>query len=304
VNRRLLGILAAALLGAAASALGTEVVVLKGGSVIPLKGPVVRRGSTAYITRADGTLLSVPVSEIDRDATAAANRPAAAPAASAAPAPATNPADAARTVGKDGQKAKVRITDADVSHPMDLGPGTGDDKDKKDKDDSKGAARVEVADYTREQTGPTLVVKGTLRNPGQGVAEGVRMSISAMDEKDKSIDGVNATLSKGSLDSGSTIEFTASLNVGDKTVANLRFQPQWTVPKPPLAAAPGQPGQPAGAGQAAANRPPAPVPTPYGRGTLYAAPVANATTEVPSDSHTGYLPSVSSPDNQPKPPTP
>jgi hypothetical protein len=37
---------------------------------------------------------------------------------------------------------------------------------------------------------------------------------------------------------------------------------------------------------------------------MYAAPVANATTEVPSDSHTGYLPSVSNPDNQPKPPTP
>jgi hypothetical protein len=300
-RRRASGIVAV-LLGLATGA-WADVVVLKGGTVIQLKQPVVRRGSTAYITRADGTLLSVPASEIDRDATAAANQAAAAPAAApAAPAAATNPADAARTV-KDGQKAKVRITDADVSHPLDMAEVTGEDKDAK-KTESSGMARVEVADYTREKNGAALVIKGSLRNPGQGTAENVRLAVTAVDEKGQSIDGANATLTKGSVDSGSTVEFQASLNIGDRTVAAIKFQPQWTAPKPPPSAAPAPGARPAAGAAGAPATAPAPVPTPYGLGSLYAAPVANATTETPSDSHTGYLPSVSSPDNQPKPPTP
>ena len=72
-SRRLFtaAVLTAAACGLAVAALG-DVVVLKGGTVVPLKQPIVRKGNTAYLTRADGTLLSVPVSEIDRAATAAA----------------------------------------------------------------------------------------------------------------------------------------------------------------------------------------------------------------------------------------
>jgi hypothetical protein len=299
MTRRLTGIAAAALGFLCGAAVLADVVVLKGGTVIPLKQPVVRRGNTAYITRADGTLLSVPTSEIDRDATAAANRTKEAPAAPAAP-PASNPADAARA--KDGQKAKVRITDADVSHPLEFPePGDDKDKDKDKKEQGSGIARVEVGDYSREPNGATVVIKGSLRNPGQGPAENVRLSVSAFDEKGQSIDGTNATLSKGTLDPGGTIEFTATLTVGEKTIGSLKFQPQWTTPKPPPAA--GAPGQ-AGAAGGAAQQAPKPVPTPYGRGTLYAAPQANASTDRPADSNTGYLPGVSSPDNQPKPPTP
>jgi len=302
MTRRLTGIAAAVFGLVSGAAVLADVVVLKGGTVIPLKQPVVRRGNTAYITRTDGTLLSVPASEIDRDATAAANRPKEAPAAPAA-APASNPADAARSP-KDGQKAKVRITDADVSHPLEYAEAdAGKDKDKDKKDQGTGAARVEVADYTREMNGAQLMVRGTVRNPGQGPAENVRLSISAFDEKGQPIDGQTASLSKGTVDPGATVEFTAALNVGEKTIGSLKFQPQWTTPKPPPA--PAAPGQAAAAGGAAGQAaPPKPVPTPYGRGTLYAAPQANASTERPSDSNTGYLPGVSSPDNQPKPPTP
>ncbi len=116
---------AAALVAAAWGAAGlvlADVVVLKGGTVVPLKQPIVRRGNTAYLTRPDGTLLSVPVTEIDREATAAANQAAAS--ASPAPvesAPASTPAEAARAKADTvSPKARVRITDADVSHPMDL----------------------------------------------------------------------------------------------------------------------------------------------------------------------------------------
>lgn len=288
----------AAALWSSALALAADVVVLKGGTVIPLKQPVVRRGNTAYITRADGTLLSVPASEIDREATAAANRPAPAAKAPGSPPPATTAADAARNA-RDAQKARVRITDADVSHPLDLSSPEAGEKDKKE--ETSGSARVEVGDYTREKSGGTLVVKGTLRNPGQGPAENVRLSVSAMDEKGQAIDGVNATLTKGTVDPGASVEFTASLNVGEKTASSLHFQPQWTVPRPPPTPPP-QAGRPGAAGTEAVATAPAPVPTPYGRGNLYAPPVANATTEPPADSHTGYLPGISSPDNQPKPP--
>ncbi|HTR01633.1 MAG TPA: FxLYD domain-containing protein [Thermoanaerobaculia bacterium] len=291
----------AALLAGAAAASSGDVVVLKGGTVIPLKQPVVRRGNTAYLTRADGTLLSVPVSEIDRDATAAANRAATAPAAPKAEPAATNPADAARSVAKDGQKARVRITDADVSHPLDLGNPEDKDKDKEAKEAASGAPRVEVADYTREKNEGNLVVKGSLRNPGQGTAENVRLNVAAMDEKGKPIDSATATLSKGAVESGTTVEFVATINVGDKNAASLKFSPQWTVPRPPPTPVPAGSRQGA-AGQTAANGAPAPAPTPYGFGAVFAAPPASASTTPPSDSNTGYLPGVSSPDNQPKPP--
>jgi hypothetical protein len=275
-----------------------DVVVLKGGTVVTLKQPMVRRGNTIYLTRADGTLLSVPASEIDRDATAAANHAAAAAPAAPATASASTPAEAARAaVDSTSPKAKVRITDADVSHPLEYENQEGA------KDEAAPAAgggpRVEVADYTQEQKGEQLVVKGTLRNPGQGLAEGVRMTVTAMDEKSQSIDGAGATLSKGSIGSGQSVDFMVTLNIGQKTVAGLRFAPQWTPPKPPPApaAAPGS-----AASGAAPNAPPRPQPTPYGRGSLYAAPVASAPSQAPADGKTGYIPGAASSDQQPKPP--
>jgi hypothetical protein len=302
VSRLCRGFAAALLAGAAALALAGDVVVLKGGTVIPLKQPVVRRGNTAYITRADGTLLSVPSSEIDRDATAAANSAVPAPAPKQEVQAASTPAGAVREA-KEGPKARVRITDADVSHPLEMEPGTAGDKDKDKKEQGPGYPKVEVADYTRQMNGASLVLKGTVRNVGQGAAENVRMTVTAFDEKGQSIDGANANLSGGTVDPGTSVEFNASLNVGDKTVASLRFQPQWTSPPPP-APPPPRPGTAAAAAAAAANKPPAPAPTPYGRGTLYAAPVASAPTEAPADGKTGYIPGASHPDNQPKPPVP
>jgi len=289
----------------AAVAPGGEVVVLKGGEVVPLKQPAMRRGNTAYLTRADGTVLSVPLSEIDRDATAAANRPAP-PAPAAAPeAPASTPAEAVRTT-KDGPKARVRITDADVSHPLDTTPAGS--AEKKDEPQTSGSpARVELVDYQQDRDGGNLIVRGSLRNSGQATAESVRLTVTVLDEKGQAIDGTTAKLSKGSIESATSVDFTASLKVGERNVGNLRFQPTWTQPRPPAPAAaaarPGSPDTRGGAAPAsAANQPPAPAPTPFGRGTLYAAPIANAPMEAPKDGKTGYIPGASSPDNQPKPP--
>lgn len=280
------------LAGSVAFALAGEVVVLKGGTIVELKQPWVRRGNTAYLVRADGTLLSVPITEIDREATAVAQQTAPPP-PPPVELPAASPADAARVV-RDGPKARVRITDADVSHPMELDPVPGEDKEDK-KDQASSNVRVEVAEYTQEKTGPTLIVKGTLRNPGQGPAEGVRMEVTAMDEKGQPVGGSNATLSKGTVTPGQTVDFTATLNVGDRIVASLRFAPQWNAPRPPAAPTP----RPGTAGAAAA---PTPVRTPFGRGTLYAAPAPSASSQAPADGKTGYIPGPANPDQQPKPP--
>jgi hypothetical protein len=289
------------ILGTAAFALSGDVVVLKGGAVVELQQPLVRRGNTAYLTRADGTLLSVPVSEIDKDATAAARAAAAAPKAPAiAAAPdASTPAEVVRT-RQDVPKARVRITDDDVSHPLeDPVPAAPGDK----KEQTAGGPRVEIADYTQEKNGATLVVKGSLRNPGQGPAENVRMSVTAIDEKGQSIDGTTAVLSKGILEAGQSVDFTASMNVGERTVATVRFAPQWSAPKLPPPPTP-RPGTAAAAEAARAASPaPASAPTPYGRGNIWAAPVANAPSQAPADGKTGYIPGATSPDNQPKPPS-
>jgi len=303
VNRIHRSFAAAAIFAAAWGVAGlavADVVVLKGGTVVPLKQPYVRRGNTAYLTRTDGTLLSVPVTEIDREATAAANQAAAASSpAPAESAPASTPAEAARAKAEaSNPKARVRITDADVSHPMDL--GTPEEAKAEPAAGEAGGPRIEVADHTQEQRAETLIIRGSLRNPSQGVAENVRMTVAAIDEKGEPINSASASLSKGTLASGQTVEFTASIVTGEKTVATLRFNPQWAAPKPPPPTP--RPASAAGGAPGAAAAAPAPRPTPYGRGTLYAPPVANAPSQPPADGKTGYIPGATSPDNQPKPP--
>jgi hypothetical protein len=293
VRRLRRGFVAAALFaGTAALAAAGDVVVLKGGSVIPLKQPWVRRGNTAYLTRADGTLLSVPVSEIDRQATAAASS-APPPPAPAVSAPASTPAEALRS-NREGPKARVKITDSDVSHPMDLASATAVAEDKKAL--VAGAARVEIAGYNQEKDGGNLVVSGQLRNPTQQIAENVNLRVTVIDEKGQPIDAANANLSNGEIETGSTVDFTVKFNVGERIPASFRFAPTWSGPKPTPVPAPAA--SKSNGGQKAA----APAPTPYGRGSLYAAPAPNAPMQAPADG-TGYIPGASDPSNQPKPPT-
>ncbi len=126
------------------------------------------------------------------------------------------------------------------------------------------------------------------------------MNVVALDEKGEPINSGSASLSKGTLASGQSVEFTASIVTGEKTVSTLRFNPQWAAPKPPAPTP--RPASATGASGATAAAAPAPRPTPYGRGVLYAAPVANAPSQAPADGKTGYIPGATSPDNQPKPP--
>jgi hypothetical protein len=298
-------VLAAGLLAAGAHA--AEVVVLKGGARIELKAPWTQQGNNAILTRADGAVLSVPLSDIDRNATAAARKAAGALQDSAvAPAqtPAQTPAEALRA-SRAVQKAKVRLTDADVSHEavQYAEAGSGEKKDS-----PKGAARLDVAGYDQSKAGGSLLVRGSVRNFGGTTANNSRMAVSAMDLDGGLIATGEASLAKGNLEPYETVAFTASIPVGDKVVGSLRFQPQWIPAPPPATAAEAAAAKQAGSAPAAsgapaaANKPPAPQPTPYGQGTLYAAPSAPAAASPPADGKTGYIPGASDQASQPKPP--
>jgi hypothetical protein len=294
-----------------------EVVVLKGGAVVTLQRPPVRRGNTALLTRMDGTLVSVSASEIDRAATATANSapPPAAP-ASAVPARPATLAEAARA-SREVPKARVRITDANVSHGESSEEPAAAEAADAAKESSAGSGRVEVADYAQEKSGDALVVRGTLRNPGSTPAMNVRMTVTALDPKGQTIAAGEAGISSGTIEPTRTAAFSVTIPVGARAVVSIKFAPRWVSPTPPAepasedpavrGRAPGTATGPASATApppaARPNEPPPPEPTPYGRGSLYAPPAPNAPSEAPKDGKTGYLPGASHPGNQPKPPS-
>ena len=291
-----------------------DVVVLRGGVVVELSRPPVRQGRNVLLTRVDGTLLSVPATEIDAAATAAARSAAPAPAPAVA-APAATLAQAARAT-RDVPKARVRITDADVSHHEAAArPGIeAGDEALKEGIAAAGAARIEVADYSQEKSGEALIVRGAVRNPGGSPATNVRLTVTALDTKGAAIGSGEAGLSATAIDPSATANFSVTIPVGNRIVGSLRFAPRWLAPAapapppapgtsdaPPRAAAPGAPAATDPA--AARSAPPPPAPTPFGRGTLYAAPAPSAPSAPPADGKSGYLPGASHPENQPKPPS-
>jgi hypothetical protein len=291
------GIASALLFTAAAFCLGAaDVVVLQGGVRVELKKPLTRQGNLVLLTSADGTLLSVRASDIDWKATAAAKtaRGSGKPAPAVTLAPET-PAQAARS-GREGPKARVKLTDADVSH---TGEEESDNAETPKKEESRSAiAKLDVVDYTQEKSGSNLVVRGSMRNSGATPAVNAHMAVTALDDKGERVGSGEASLSNGLVASGATVTFTATIPVGEKFVGTLRFVPQWISQAPPAPA----PAAPAGGKPATSGPAPTPVPTPYGLGTLYAAPASSAPTTAPADGKTGYIPGMSSPENQPKPP--
>jgi hypothetical protein len=299
---------------AGAAAAASDVVVLRGGTRVDLKQPPVRQGNNLLLTRRDGTLLSVPASEIDAKATAAARAAAAAepPAYSAAAASPQTPAQAARA-SRGGPQARVRLTDADVGHYLDTGIPEGEEKKEEGAAGGGTGARVDIADYTQSKTDDNLIVKGSLRNLGTATALSTRLTVTPIDEKGQAIDSAEASVSSGTIEPGRSANFSATIPVGTRTVGTMRFSPRWVSKAPPSEAAAaggsgaaparGQAGTAAAApASAAAARPPAPVPTPYGLGTLYAAPAPSAPSVAPADGKTGYIPGAAAPEDQPKPP--
>ncbi len=303
--------LAGFLFATAVSCLGADAVILRGGSRIDLREPPKQQGNTAILTKPDGTLLSIPMSEIDWKATAALRNEKPVAAKPALFAPPSAPSDALRTGHEE--KARVRLTDADVGHAAEIPARPGE----KPAEMKAGAPRVEVGEYTQQKSGSNLLVSGQVLNPGTTSALNARLMVSAVDEEGNSVGTTAATLANGTIEGGRAVTFSASVPVGDRVVTQLRFAPQWQVAPPPAspaaaaaaaaaaANAPASNAAPAAAAPATAasgSRPPGPAPTPYGQGSLYAAPAPSAPSTAPADGKTGYIPGASTPDNQPKPP--
>ncbi|HEX7253880.1 MAG TPA: FxLYD domain-containing protein [Thermoanaerobaculia bacterium] len=285
----------ALVLFAAVSLRAADVVVLKGGTRIELKQPWVQQGNNALLTRTDGTLLSVPVSEIDMKATAAARKAPPPKPAPAFAAPPESPAQAARSV-REGPQARVKITDSDVGHAA---PAEAEEKPG-----GITNSRLEVADFSHETSGGNLVLRGMLRNVGSTTATQAKLLVAVLDDQGKTIGSGSATLSGPTIEAGNAVAFTGMVPVGEKIVGNVKFTPQWSEPPPPTpvggpaaasAASAGGPGQ-------SANAAPRPVPTPYGRGSLWAPAAPPAGSTPPPDGKNGYLPGAARPEDQPKPP--
>lgn len=292
------------LFASAAYGFSADVVVLRGGTRIDLREAPRQQGNTAILTKPDGTLLSIPMSEIDWKATAAAQSQKPAPPKAAIFAPPSAPADAVRTGHEE--KARVRVTDADVGHAAEL-PARPGEKEKPS-DMKANAARVEVSEYSQRKDGTNFIVTGQLVNPGTTPAMNVHLMVTPVDEEGASLTSGAATVANGTIEGGRSVAFSVSIPVGDRNVVQVKFAPQWQalqVPAAPAvaaspAAAPN--GAAAAAAPAPASRPPAPAPTPYGQGSLYAAPAPSAPMKPPADGNSGYIPGASTPDNQPKPP--
>lgn len=295
-----------ALFFAAGLALASDVVVLRGGARIELKQPWVQQGNNVLLTRTDGTLLSVPASEIDARATAEARARKPEPARPPIVAPPSTPADAVRS-GRE-PRARVRVTDADVGHSS-MALSDGADKDKGEV--KGGAARVEVGEYTQQKAGTNLLITGNLRNTGTEAVTGTRLTVYGVDDAGNSVTSANATMAGGTIDGNGTVNFSVNLPVGDRKINHFRFTPTWTAPPAPApaaavaaaaAAANAAAASAAAPAPAAPNAPPGPRPTPYGQGSLYAAPAGSAPSTAPADGKTGYIPGAANPDQQPKPP--
>jgi len=287
---------------------------LKGGEVIALKEPYTIKGSNAILIRTDGTMYSVPVSEIDQKATKArmsAPRSEAAPAAVSADA--ETPAEAARAAGTR-PRARVRLTDSDVGHQPTLEGEEGSDAAGAGAgagSSSTTPAKVEVADYTQDKAGSQFVVRGNLRNIGASTASGVRMTVFLVNEKGESFTRREAGLATTTIEAGHTISFSAAFDTGGQNVNGVRFQPIWVAaPLPSPAGGAGGGGAGATNGSSMRGAPPAPspaaapqpVPTPYGRGLLWAPGAPPASDKPPGDGTNGYIPGAARPEDQPKPP--
>ena len=310
-----LALLALLAVGSAAAKAANPVVVLKGGEVIALKEPYTIKGSNAILVRTDGTMFSVPVSEIDQKATKArmaAPRSEAAPAAVSADA--ETPAEAARSAGTR-PRARVRLTDADVGHQPAPEGEEGSEAAAAGSSSTGTPAKVEVADYTQDKAGNQFVVRGNLRNVGASTASGVRMTVFLVNEKGDSFTRREAGLATTTIEAGHTISFSAAFDTGGQNVNGVRFQPIWVaapVAAPAGGAGGGSSGASAGSNgsKSMSGAPPAPspaaapqpVPTPYGRGLLWAPGAPPASDKPPADGTNGYLPGAARPEDQPKPP--
>jgi hypothetical protein len=273
---------------------GADEIWLKDGRRIVTKKPLVTKGSLALLTTTDGVLLSIPLSELDLEKTAAER------ARRAAPTPTPNilkpitPAEAAKQKG--GRKAAVVLTDDTIAH------GIGDEAAERKEGDGEG--RVDVANTSATRTKDGYSFTGSVINGGKGEVAGVSLTVELVGKDGQAFSSAFAQLAKDTLAPGEKTTFTASAPL-EGEAASYRYMPHWQVRIPVKPAgdtkAPGDSAspKPAAGAEAAPARTPPPAPT-YASRPDVAPPAANAPTGNPASGT--FIPQNDSTKPSPKPP--
>jgi hypothetical protein len=282
--------------GLARPAVGADV-ILRDGQVIATKKPYVVKGKIAILTRTDGSLVSIPVEEIDlgKTAAAAAVKPAAPKTepTPAAPKKPTTPAEAARV--KPGKRATVVLTDADVRTSVPAEP----EGEKTEKGD--GEVSISGTNATRTKSGYSI--NGSVVNSGKGDVRGASVTIELVGENSKTLVTTRGILAKDLLAPGEKSTFTADVE-SETEAKSFRYLPSWQVTMAVKGAEPGGGASvtpvptPVPGSQAGKERAEAPPPTPQivPRPDV-APPSASAPVGAPSTPGGAYIPRPS--DNQP-----
>ena len=289
-------------LGLAALEVSADVVVLKDGATIQTSKPYVVKGSQALLTLPDGTLTSIPASQIDAQKTAAANAPRVAKPGAAIAAPPQSPGEAARQKGT--RKATVVLSDEDILHPLSVGGGSAGGGGAAGERGATGD-RVEVSGMSSSRENGIITVTGSLQNTGGVEVSGVSVTVEVVGDSNNTLASSFGKIAKDVLQPGEKTTFSAEF--ADEGVTNYRCVPRWQVRVPVShaseAGAPAAP--PAGDQTPAAAPPPAPTAPPPAkvqpRGDV-AAPPASGPIGSPSNANSGYLPQPA--DVVPTPPPP
>ncbi|HEX5855584.1 MAG TPA: FxLYD domain-containing protein [Thermoanaerobaculia bacterium] len=271
---------------------------LKDGRRIETKKPLVTKGSLALLTTTDGVLLSIPLSELDLEKTAAERARRAAP----TPAPTPNllkpltPAEAAKQ--KSGRKAAVVLTDDTIAHGFDDGAGA--------KAEGDGEGRVDVANTSVAHTKDGYSFSGSVINAGKAEVSGISLTVELVGKNGATFSSAFAQLAKDTLAPGEKSTFTASAPP-EGEAASFKYVPHWQIRIPVKPAGdtktPGDSSspKPAAEAEAAAARTPPPAPTyvPIPRSDV-APPAANPPTGNPASG--AFIPQNDSTKPPSKPP--
>jgi len=250
MRRLLVAVVLACLTGLA----GADEIWLKDGRRIVTKKPFEKKGSLALLTTMDGVLLSIPLSEIDLDKTAAEK----AHAAAATPVPTADilkpltPVEAAKQ--KSGRRAAVVLTDDSVAH------GIGEEGAEGKQGEGEG--RVDVANTSATKTKDGYTFSGSVINSGASEVSGVTVTVEVVGKDGKTFSSAFAQLAKDTLGPGEKSTFTASTSM-EGEAASYRYVPRWQVRIPVKSGSEAKaPGGAAAKPEAEGGPTPAPTPPP------------------------------------------
>lgn len=220
--------LAAPLALALATAASADWLVLRDGSRIETRGAWQERSGVVVFHLPNGTLSSLPKTEIDLDSSARATADARQEQA---------PPESAE--GKAAPRPVLVITDADVGHiePTEESPGTatatGEDEAAAE---STGSPELQISgwDWTTKASPPGIQITGTLRNGSQDVASNLALRVILLADDGGLVGRANASLVRSALQPGQATSFTAFFpGVYDFNTPRFETQSSMIARRPP-----------------------------------------------------------------------